>query len=55
MHLSYLTDKQVTSVLYNKFSAQNCNAIKEIKTNLYYKLPYIESFTNNTNKKIKEL
>ena len=55
MYLSYLTDKQVTSVLYNKFSAQNCNAIKEIKTNLYYKLPYIESFSNNTNKKIKEL
>ena len=55
MYLSYLIDKQVASVLYNKFSAQNYNAIKEIKTNLYYKLPYIESFSNNTKKKVKEL
>ena len=32
-----------------------CNAVKEIKTTLYYKLSYKDSFSNNTKKKIKEL
>ena len=32
-----------------------CNAVKESKTTLYYKLPYICPFSNNTKKKIKEL
>ena len=35
--------------------SNNPNAVKEFKKTLYYKLPYIGSFSNNTQKKIKEL
>ena len=52
---SYLIDKQVKRFLHNKFSTNNCNAVKEIKTTLYYKLPCIGSFSNNTKKKVKEV
>ena len=55
MYPSYLIDKQVKRFLHNKFSTNYCNAVKESKTTLYYKLPYIGSFSNNTKKKIKEL
>ena len=55
MYCSYLIDKQVKCFLHNKFSTNYCNAVKESKTTLYYKLPYIASFSNNTKKKIKEL
>ena len=51
---SYLIDKQVKGFLHNKFSTNNCNAVKETKTTLHYKLPYMGSFSNNTKKKIKE-
>ena len=57
MYPSYLIDKQVIDkgFLHNKFSTNYCNAVKESKTTLYYKLPYIGSLSNNTKKKIKEL
>ena len=55
MDPSYLIDKQVKRFSHKKFSTNNCNAVKESKTSLYYKLPYIASFSNNTKKKIKEL
>ena len=55
MYPSYLIDIQVKRFLHNKFSTNNCNAVKESKTTLYCKLPYIGSFSNNTQKKIKEL
>ena len=57
MNPSYLIDKQVKCFLHKKikFSTNNCNAVKESKTTLYYKLPYIGSFSHNTKKKIKEL
>ena len=55
MYPSYLIDKQVKRLLHKKFSTNNCNAVKESKTTLYYKLPYIGSFSNNTKKKIEEL
>ena len=55
MYPSCLIDKQVKRFLHNKFSTNYCNAVKESKTTLYYKLPYIGSFSNNTQKKIKEL
>ena len=45
---SYLIDKQVKLFLHNKFSTNNCNAVKEIKTTFYYKLPCIGSFSINT-------
>ena len=53
MYPSYLIDKQVKRFLHNKFSTNYCNAVKESKTTLYYKLPYIASFSNNTKKKSK--
>ena len=53
MYPSYLIDKQVKRFLHNKFSTNYCNAVKESKTTLHYKLPYIGSFSNNTKKKIK--
>ena len=52
MYPSYLIDKQVKRFLHNKFSTNYCNAVKESKTTLYYKLPYIGSFSNNTKNKI---
>ena len=55
MYPSYVIDKQVKRFLHNKFSTNYCNAVKESKTTLHYKLPYIGSFSNNTKKKIKEL
>ena len=55
MYPSYLIDKQIKSSLNNKFSTSTCNAVKESKTTLYYKLPYTDPFSNNTNKKVKEL
>ena len=55
MYPSYLIDKQVKRFLHNKFSTNNCNAVKESKTTLYYKLLHIGSFSNNTEKKIKEI
>ena len=55
MYPSYLIDKLVERFLHKRFSTNNCNTVKESKTTLYYKLPYIGSFTNNTKKKIKEL
>ena len=55
MYPSYLIDKQVKRFLHKKFSANNCNAVKESKTTLYYKLPYIGSLSNNARKKIKKL
>ena len=55
MYPSYLIDKQVKHFLHNKFSTNNSNAVKQTKTTLYYKLPYIGLFSNNTKKKIKEL
>ena len=55
LYLSYVIDKQVKRFLHNKFSANYCNAVKESKSTLYYKLPYIGSFSNNTKKKTKEL
>ena len=51
---SYLSDKQVKRFL-QKFSTNYCNAVKESKKTLYYKLPHIGSFCNNTKKKMKEL
>ena len=35
MHLSYLIDTQVKHLLHIKFSTDNCNAVKEIKTTLH--------------------
>ena len=55
MYPSYLIDKQLKGFLHNKFSTNNCNTVKETKTTLYYKLSYIGSFSNNTEKKIKVL
>ena len=55
MYPSYLIDKQVKRLLHKKFSTNNCNAVKESKSTLYYKLPYIGSFSNNTKKKIRVL
>ena len=55
MYPSYLFDKQVNRFLHNKFSTNDCNAVKESKTTLYYKLPYIGSFSNDTIKKTKEV
>ena len=54
MYPSYLIDKQVKRFSHNKFSINHCNTNKESKT-LYYKLPYIGLFSDNTKKKIKEL
>ena len=54
MYPSYLIDKQVKHFLHNKFSNNNCNAVKESKTTLYFQLSYIGSFSNNTKKKVKE-
>ena len=55
MYPSYLIDKQVNRFLHNKFSTNDCNAVRESKTTLYYQLPYIGSFSNNTKKKTKEV
>ena len=55
MYPSYLINKQVKRFSHKKFSTNKCNAVKESKTTLYYKLPYIGSFSNNTKKEIKEL
>ena len=55
MHPSYLIGKQVKRFLHKKFYTNYCNAVTEFKTTLYYKLPYISLFFNNTKKKIKEL
>ena len=55
MYPSYLIDKLVERFLHKRFSTNNYNAVKESKTTLYHKLPYIGSFSNNTKKKIKEL
>ena len=52
---SYLIDKQVKHFFRNKFSNNYCNAVKESNATLYYKFPYIGSFSNNTKKKINEL
>ena len=48
MYPSYLSDKQVKRFLHHKFPPNYCNAVKESKTTLYYKLPYIGSFSKNT-------
>ena len=45
---SYLSDKQVKHFLHNKFPPNYCNAVKESKATLYYKLPYTGSFSKNT-------
>ena len=50
-NVSYIRN---TNVSFFHFT-QNCNANKEIKTTLYYKLPYLNSFSNKTKKKVKEL
>ena len=55
MYPSYLIDKHLKRFFHNKFSTNYCNAAKESKTTLYYKLPYIGAYYNNTKKKIKEL
>ena len=55
MYPSYLIDKQVKHFLHNQFSTHNFNAVKETRLTLYYKLPYIASFSNNTRKNVKEL
>ena len=55
MYPSYFIDKQVKCFLHNKLSNNSSNAVKQTKTTLYYKLPYIGSFSNNTKKEIKEL
>ena len=55
MYLSYWTDKQVKRLFKGKFYIRNCNAVKEIKATLFNKLPHIVSFSNNTEKKFKEL
>ena len=55
MYHSYLIDKQVKCFLHNKFSTNDSNAVKQTKTTLYYKLLYIDLFSNNTKKKTKEL
>ena len=55
MYPSYFIDKQIKRFLHNKLSNNSFNAVKQTKTTLYYKLPYIGSFSNNTKKKIKEL
>ena len=51
MYPSYLIDKQVKRFLRNGFSTNNSNPVREIKTTFYYKLLYIDSFSNNTKKK----
>ena len=55
MYPSYFIDKQVKCFLHNKLSNNSSNAVKQTKTTLYYKLPYIDLFSNNTKKKTKEL
>ena len=55
MYPSYLIHKQIKRFLHIKFSTNYCNAVKESKTTLYYKLPYRDSFSNNNKKKINEL
>ena len=55
MYPSYQIDKQVKRFSHNKFSTNYCNVVKECKTTLCYKLPYIGLFSNNSKKKIKEL
>ena len=55
MYPSYLTYKQVKRFLYNKFSTSNFNVVKQTKTTLYHKFPYIGSFSDNNKKKTKEL
>ena len=55
MYPSYLIDKQIKRFSHHKFFTNNSNSVKQTKTTLYYKLPYIGSFCNNTKKKIKEL
>ena len=55
LYPSYLIDKQVKPFLHNRFSTNYCNTSNKSKTTLYYNLPYIGSFLNNTEKKIKEL
>ena len=55
MYPSYLIYKQIKRFLHHKLSANNYNAVKQTKTTLYYKYPYVGSFCNNTKKKIKEL
>ena len=54
MYPSHLIDKEVKCFLHNKFSTNNSNAVKQTQITLYYKLPYLDSFFNNTKKKIKE-
>ena len=53
MYPSYLIDKQVKRFLHNKFSTDYCNAVKESKTTLYYKLPYIGHFLTTLKRKSK--
>ena len=55
MYPSYPIENHAKRFLHNKFSTNYCNAVKESKTTLYYKLPYIAMFSNNSKKKIKEL
>ena len=50
---SHLINKQVKRFLHNKFSANYCNVVKESKTTLYYKLPYIRSFLTALKRKSK--
>ena len=52
---SYVMDQQVKRFLHNTFPTNYSIAVKESKTALYYKLPYIVAFSNNTKRKIKEL
>ena len=55
MYPSYLIAKKVKCFLHNKFSTNYSNTVKESTATLYYKLPYISSFSSNTMKKIKVL
>ena len=53
---SYLIDKEIKDYLDNKFSIkENVNIIHNNKSISYYKLPYIGSYLNSTEKNIYEL
>ena len=52
LYPSYLIDKEIKTFLENKFTTkENTNIDHNNKSVSYYKLPYIGSYSNSTNKK----
>ena len=55
MYSSFLIDKQLKRFFRNRRFTQNHNKLKELKTYLYYKIPYKGSLSNSPKKKAADL